>query len=261
MTFLNKLDYLLDKNKMNKNMLSKACDIPYTTIDGWYKKGYDGVKLSTLRKLSKYFNVPLDYWADTESELPVLTFPEQAHKYTEMPVYNEPAAAGTGNYLQESSYETMSFPADSIPVGAEFGVRISGNSMEPIIKDGNIVWVKPQVSIENGEIGIFVLNNDAFCKRLHIDYDNKIVELISDNPDYQPIIVTKNDNLFTIGKVLGINSKTASVTDFKPANKDKVLHGRAVAFGGATLETEIDEDAAMEIAELRKKLDEKQSNN
>ena len=245
MTFLNKLDYLLDKNKMNKNMLSKACDIPYTTIDGWYKKGYDGVKLSTLRKLSKYFNVPLDYWADTESELPVLTFPEQAHirkyrqlnadgqskvdeyttdlvdsgkyataeqpvidiKYTEMPVYNEPAAAGTGNYLQESSYETMSFPADSIPVGAEFGVRISGNSMEPIIKDGNIVWVKPQVSIENGEIGIFVLNNDAFCKRLHIDHDKKFVELISDNPDYQPIIVTKNDNLFTMGKVLGTSSK------------------------------------------------------
>ena len=81
--------------------------------------------------------------------------------------------------------------------------------MEPIIKDGSIVWVKPQVSIENGEIGIFVLNNDAFCKRLHIDYDNKIVELISDNPDYQPIIVTKNDNLFTMGKVLGINSKAA----------------------------------------------------
>lgn len=106
-----------------------------------------------------------------------------------------------------------------------------------------------------------MLNNDAFCKRLHIDHDKKFVELISDNPDYQPIIVTKNDNLFTIGKVLGINSKTASVTDFKPANKDKVLHGRAVAFGGATLETEIDEDAAMEIAELRKKLDEKQSNN
>ena len=52
-----------------------------------------------------------------------------------------------------------------------------------------------------------MLNNDAFCKRLHIDYDNKIVELISDNPDYQPIIVTKNDNLFTMGKVLGTSSK------------------------------------------------------
>ncbi|HIZ16500.1 MAG TPA: S24 family peptidase [Firmicutes bacterium] len=52
-----------------------------------------------------------------------------------------------------------------------------------------------------------MLNNDAFCKRLHIDHDKKFVELISDNPDYQPIIVTKNDNLFTMGKVLGTSSK------------------------------------------------------
>ena len=155
-------------------------------------------------KVDEYTTDLVDSGKYAAAEQPVIDI-----KYTDMPVYNEPAAAGTGNYLQESSYETMSFPADSIPAGAEFGVRISGDSMEPIIKDGNIVWVKPQVSIENGEIGIFVLNNDAFCKRLHIDYDNKIVELISDNPDYQPIIVTKNDNLFTMGKVLGINSKAA----------------------------------------------------
>ena len=33
-------------------------------IDGWYKKGYEGLKLTTLRKLSAYFGVPLDFWAN-----------------------------------------------------------------------------------------------------------------------------------------------------------------------------------------------------
>lgn len=63
MNFLDKLNYLMAKNNLNKNTLSKACDIPYTTIDGWYKKGYEGLKLTTLRKLSNYFGTTLDFWA------------------------------------------------------------------------------------------------------------------------------------------------------------------------------------------------------
>lgn len=80
-TFLNKLDYLMDIKGLNKNSLSKASQIPYTTIDGWYKKGYEGLKLTTLTKLSEYFNVGLDYWADDEvldptKKSPVSEIPE-----------------------------------------------------------------------------------------------------------------------------------------------------------------------------------------
>ncbi|MCI8420598.1 MAG: helix-turn-helix transcriptional regulator [Oscillospiraceae bacterium] len=67
MDFLEKLNYLMEKNHLNKSTLSKACNIPYTTIDGWYKKGYEGLKLTTLRKLADYFGTTLDYWA-AESE-------------------------------------------------------------------------------------------------------------------------------------------------------------------------------------------------
>lgn len=66
MDFLEKLNYLMERNSLNKNTLSKACDIPYTTIDGWYKKGYEGLKLTTLRKLSKFFNTSLDFWASDQ---------------------------------------------------------------------------------------------------------------------------------------------------------------------------------------------------
>lgn len=63
MDFLDKLNYLMNENNLNKSTLSKACEIPYTTIDGWYKKGYEGLKLTTLRKLANYFGTSLDFWA------------------------------------------------------------------------------------------------------------------------------------------------------------------------------------------------------
>ncbi len=67
MDFLEKLDMLMEQKGLNKSTLSKACDIPYTTIDGWYKKGYEGVKLTTLKKLSSYFGTTLDFWANEDN--------------------------------------------------------------------------------------------------------------------------------------------------------------------------------------------------
>ena len=65
--FLDKLDYLLDRSKLTKGALSRESGIPYTTIDGWYKKGYEGLKLTTLRKLSQYLGVGIGYWVDDEN--------------------------------------------------------------------------------------------------------------------------------------------------------------------------------------------------
>lgn len=62
MNFLEKLDFLMGRDGLNKSTLSQASEIPYTTIDGWYKKGYEGLKLPTLRKLAAYFGTTLDYW-------------------------------------------------------------------------------------------------------------------------------------------------------------------------------------------------------
>lgn len=71
MDFLEKLNYLMKSNNLNKSTLAKACDIPYTTVDGWYKRGYEGLKLPTLKKLSGYFGISLDYWADDNLLEPV----------------------------------------------------------------------------------------------------------------------------------------------------------------------------------------------
>ena len=185
------VDELANGNIISRNIKSMAYR-EKSLITKYRQLNADG-----QNKVDEYTTDLVDSGKYAIAEQPVIDI-----KYTEMPVYNEPAAAGIGNYLQDSTYEMMSFPADSIPAGTDFGIRISGDSMEPIIKDGSIIWVKQQIEIENGEVGIFVLNNDAYCKRLHIDYDKKIVELISDNTNYKPIVIKTIDSLRTVGKVL-----------------------------------------------------------
>lgn len=46
---------------LNKRTLSQSCGIPYTTIIGLYKKGYEGARMSTVRGLAHFFGVSTDY--------------------------------------------------------------------------------------------------------------------------------------------------------------------------------------------------------
>lgn len=59
--FLDNLTYLIEINGLNKNTFSKESGIPYKTIDNFWKKGCDNVKLSTLKKIAGFFNVSLDF--------------------------------------------------------------------------------------------------------------------------------------------------------------------------------------------------------
>ena len=62
MTFLEKLDRLLEQRHLNRSSLSAKAGIPYTTIDNWYKRGYEGLKLSTAGKLADFFGTTTDYF-------------------------------------------------------------------------------------------------------------------------------------------------------------------------------------------------------
>lgn len=68
MTFLDKLDYLMKINNLNKKRLSERSGIPYSTIDGFYKQSYSNIKLSTFRKLCDFFGVTMDSMGRDEVE-------------------------------------------------------------------------------------------------------------------------------------------------------------------------------------------------
>ena len=66
MGLTDKLDLLMKERNINKSILARESGIPYTTIDGFYKKGSENAKLSTLKKLCSYFGCSLDFLADDE---------------------------------------------------------------------------------------------------------------------------------------------------------------------------------------------------
>ena len=56
MGLTDKLDILMKERNISKADLARESGVPYTTIDGFYKKGSENAKLSTLKKLCNYFN-------------------------------------------------------------------------------------------------------------------------------------------------------------------------------------------------------------
>lgn len=115
-------------------------------------------------------------------------------------LFDIPASAGTGNFLDGDNFTEIEV-GEEVPKTADFGIRISGDSMEPRFVDGQIVWVQIQDTLNNGEIGIFFLDGNAYCKKLQ--GDEKGLYLISLNSTYEPIIVTENQTFKIFGKVVG----------------------------------------------------------
>ena len=118
----------------------------------------------------------------------------------DMIVYTNPSAAGIPLYA-ENDYERIEFPASEVPRGADFGVRISGDSMEPTIHGGTIVWVHKVPELREGQIGIFMVDGGAVCKRFYNTGSG--IELRSDNSKYDPIKVSEFERLGIVGRVLG----------------------------------------------------------
>ena len=117
-----------------------------------------------------------------------------------LPLYALAVSAGTGEFLDGDAYDAVEVGEEVSP-RADFGVRISGDSMEPRFVHGQIVWVQRRETLLPGEIGIFLYNGSGYCKRLERSGDG--VTLVSLNPRYAPIRVSAGDELRVLGKVVG----------------------------------------------------------
>lgn len=94
--------------------------------------------------------------------------------------------------------------------GELFALRIKGNSMEPKISENDVVIIKQQSSVDNGEIAIVLVNGqDATCKK--IMYHNNGISLLSFNQSYPPMFYTSEEceklPVRIIGKVVELRAK------------------------------------------------------
>ena len=158
-----------------------------------------------VKAILSYEEKAVSAYTQQEQDGTVLTFPKAKKNrgMIEINVYDQPAAAGLGNYLDEPPFHVEQYPADVIPPKADFGIVISGDSMEPKVHDGGTVFVQATPTIDPGNIGIFVLNGNAYCKKLAVDRENRQIRLVSLNDKYEDIVVGEFDQFYTMGRVLG----------------------------------------------------------
>lgn len=136
-----------------------------------------------------------------QGETPIRILQKTKEQY--LKVFDQSAAAGYGDYVDDSSFEMVAVPC--IPQGTEFGIRISGESMQPKINNGDIVFVKRDACLDVGDIGIFVYDGNAYCKQLA--YKDNTYYLHSLNNKYRDIPIL-SDSIYTVGKVLDTYSES-----------------------------------------------------
>ncbi len=121
----------------------------------------------------------------------------------EIKLYEIPASAGTGSFIDcDVPYEIKKVDLTVAPQArrADFALYVRGDSMEPDYYDGDIVFVREQPKVDNGQIGIFIYDDVSYIKKYSIQDDG--IYLISLNDKYKPIKVDKNTPFRTCGLVL-----------------------------------------------------------
>lgn len=113
--------------------------------------------------------------------------------------YDHPASAGTGQYLNDVRVERIELPVD---VDADFVIPIKGDSMEPDYHDGDLVFIQTSVELNDGVIGVFNYNGDAYIKQLVIDKDQAYLHSL--NPTYKDMPITPETDFRIIGEVVDL---------------------------------------------------------
>jgi phage repressor protein C with HTH and peptisase S24 domain len=133
------------------------------------------------------------YKDQVESEKPEEPTIEIRHSYYKV-------SAGTGyNLNDDDQWDTIEVPDTPEANKADFALTISGDSMEPVYYDGDIVLVKSQSAIDNGEIGIFIIEDNGYIKKYGGD------KLISLNAKYDDILFSdyNSEDIRCVGLVIG----------------------------------------------------------
>jgi len=119
------------------------------------------------------------------------------------PVLGE-VAAGNPLTIYPDAIDTVELPTIARMPKDSFLLRVKGDSLkDAYIFSGDIVIVNPNLEPKNGQIVAAVLDDAAVVKRFYKKKNE--IELISENPDYQPIIIEKKYSSFKlVGIVVGV---------------------------------------------------------
>ncbi|MDT2485546.1 XRE family transcriptional regulator [Enterococcus avium] len=128
----------------------------------------------------------------------VLEFPNKE----KIPTVHNSASAANPTELTYGDTVVEEEEFERVPNNADFAVPIIGDSMEPVIRNGQFVFVKEQPDVEDGEIAIVEIDGDGVtCKEVFKDYENQSIILRSINELYEDRVVSP-EQIRIIGKVV-----------------------------------------------------------
>lgn len=191
-------------------------------------------RLSSVKILADYFDVPLDYFNGNEVEiLPIynklekprqekvlsyakdqLEEQESANNISMFDKYQDDedyitdyveglVAAGHGTFQEDNLHMEVKLRAEDVPDEYDTIAKVAGDSMEPMIEDNDLLFIKITSQVDVNDIGIFQINGKNFVKKLKRDYDGSWY-LQSLNSGYEEIHLSENDDIRTIGEVVDI---------------------------------------------------------
>jgi repressor (phage associated) len=112
-------------------------------------------------------------------------------------------AAGHGTFQEDNLHMEVKLRANDVPNEYDTIAKVAGDSMEPLIEDNDLLFIRVASQIDVNSIGIFQINGKNFVKKLKRDYDGSWY-LQSLNSGYEEIHLTENDDIRTIGEVVDI---------------------------------------------------------
>ncbi|HEG7448884.1 TPA: helix-turn-helix transcriptional regulator [Staphylococcus aureus] len=122
-----------------------------------------------------------------------------SYKQEKIPVnVNGCVSAGVGERLHDETLFTEMVKGP-IPTH-DLALKVNGDSMEPMFKDGEIIFVEKTHNIKNGQIGIFIIEEEAYVKKVFVEDDR--LTLVSLNKDYDDLHFYRNESVRLIGKVI-----------------------------------------------------------
>lgn len=198
--------------KANQDMLFELCDIFSVSIDDFFPSQNDALQsppASSIQTIYDQLHQPRQEKVLTYAEKQLKEQRnEEVTKINEVSeviqlysydYYDHPASAGTGQYLNDVRVERIELPVD---VDADFVIPIKGDSMEPDYHDGDLVFIQTSVDLNDGVIGVFNYNGDAYIKQLVIDKDQAYLHSL--NPAYKDMPITPETDFRIIGEVVDL---------------------------------------------------------
>ncbi len=198
MKLSSKLKQLRESKQYLQKDVANAINIDRTTYIK-YEKGTSKPDSDTITALANFFEVSADFLLETEYKT----------KGIRVPVFGHVAAGIPINAIEDIlDYEEI--PESEARGGEFFALKIKGRSMEPRIYNGDIVIVRRQQTVDNGDIAIVLVNGDeATCKKIKKTPEG--VMLIPLNPDYDTMFYSNSDieqlPVAVLGKVVEVRSK------------------------------------------------------